>query len=98
MTRALIVVAFVALLGCSAAPSSRTSHAKTIQASEFRALLERLAAGWNAGDSRAAVACFTTDAIYTEPPRKQLYLGHAALYEFFGGDKGRPGEMQMRWN
>jgi hypothetical protein len=69
-----------------------------MQGSEFRALLERLAAGWNAGDSRAAADCFTAGAIYVEPPRKQLYVGRDALYKFFGGDQGRRGEMQMRWN
>jgi hypothetical protein len=64
---------------------------------QFAALLERLAANWNAGDAQAAAACFTADAVYVEPPRKQVYRGRAELYRFFGGDSGRPGAMQMTW-
>ncbi len=46
--------------------------------------MERVAAGWNEGDARAAADCFTDDAIYSEPPGRQLYEGREALYEFFG--------------
>lgn len=63
---------------------------------EFRALMERVAAGWNAGDARAAAACFAEDAVYEEPPAKQLHKGRAALLEFFGGDEKLP--MKMRWH
>jgi hypothetical protein len=63
----------------------------------FAALLERLAASWNAGDAQSAAACFTADAVYVEPPRKQVYRGRAELYSFFGGDSGRPGAMHMTW-
>lgn len=64
---------------------------------QFAALLARLAASWNVGDAQAAAACFTADAVYVEPPRKQVYRGRTELYRFFGGESGRPGAMQMTW-
>ena len=60
--------------------------------------MNTLAEAWNAGDSRRAADCFTVDAVYTEPPEKQLYRGHEALYRFFGGAEGRPGQMTMHWH
>ena len=65
---------------------------------EFTQLLQRLAGGWNNGDARQAADCFTPDALYTEPPDKQDYAGRDALYQFFGGDNGRAGQMNMVWH
>lgn len=67
-------------------------------ASEFRRLMQRLATAWNEGDARAAADCFAKNAVYSQPPGKQLYRGRAALYEYFGGDAGRAGAMSMRWH
>ena len=64
---------------------------------EFVSLLERVAEGWNQGDSRKAAECFTEDAVYIEPPDRQLYRGREELRRFFGGDSGRPGAMSMSW-
>ena len=64
----------------------------------FTALLEALASAWNEGDAARAADCFTPDAVYLEPPAKQLYRGRQALFEFFGGNEGRPGQMSMRWH
>lgn len=66
--------------------------------SDFAELLNRLAEHWNSGDSRAAAECFTPDAVYVEPPQKQTYVGREALFQFFGGDQGRPNAMSMRWH
>jgi ketosteroid isomerase-like protein len=63
----------------------------------FEGLLERLAEGWNQGEARKAAECFTEDAVYVEPPDRQLYRGREELYRFFGGDSGRPGAMSMIW-
>jgi hypothetical protein len=63
---------------------------------QFRTLMERVATGWNSGDARLAADCFAEDAVYEEPPGKQLYKGRAALYEFFGGEEKLP--MKMRWH
>ena len=63
----------------------------------FEGLLDRVAEGWNEGDARKAAECFTEDAVYVEPPDRQLYRGREDLYRFFGGDSGRPGAMSMTW-
>jgi hypothetical protein len=42
--------------------------------------------------------CYTEDALYTEPPDKQVYAGRKALYEFFGGDKKPDPPMRMTWH
>ena len=65
---------------------------------EFVQLLERLAEGWNNGNAQQASECFTSDALYIEPPDKQYYAGRAALYKFFGGPNGRAGQMNMIWH
>jgi hypothetical protein len=65
---------------------------------EFIRLLRRLADGWNMGNARQAADCFTEDALYMEPPDRQYYSGRDALYQFFGGESGRAGEMNMTWH
>lgn len=65
---------------------------------EFIAVMEELATAWNEGDARRAADCFAVDAVYSDPPDKQLYRGRDALYEFFGGDEGRAGQMSMEWH
>ena len=66
--------------------------------SEFKRLMQTIADGWNQGDARKVANCFSKDAIYVEPPEKQLYRGRDELYEFFGGDKGTDIPMQMTWH
>jgi len=55
-------------------------------AAQFENLIRTVAAGWNEGNAKKAADCYTEDAIYTEPPDRQVYVGQKALYEFFGGD------------
>jgi hypothetical protein len=62
----------------------------------FRRLLATIATAWIEGDTATALACFTDDARYTEPPDTQHYEGRDALFEFFGGDDPPP--MQMAWH
>lgn len=69
-----------------------------ITTQEFRKLLKTIAEGWNEGNPKKAADCFTDDAIYTEPPDKQVYIGRNALYEFFGGDKNPAPPMKMTWH
>jgi ketosteroid isomerase-like protein len=92
--------AIVALLLVALSPSgSRSAEpAPPIQTGQFRQLMETLAQGWNEGDADKAVGCFTEDAVYVEPPDKQVYRGRAQLYRFFGGDAGREQAMQMTWH
>src|SRR5687768_5830248 len=65
---------------------------------EFDRLLEGLASAWNANDARRAADLFAEDAVYSEPPDRQLYRGREALFRFFGGPAGRAGRMQMTWH
>ena len=51
--------------------------------SEFRELLERLARAWSTQDTELGLSCFTADAVYTEPPDVQLYVGHEELRPYF---------------
>ena len=57
--------------------------------------MQATADGWNNGNARKSAECFSEDAIYVEPPNKQLYHGREELYEFFGGDKGTDIPMKM---
>jgi len=66
--------------------------------SEFNHLMQTIADGWNEGNARTAADCFSENAIYVEPPEKQLYHDRAELYEFFGGDNGTDIPMQMTWH
>jgi hypothetical protein len=69
-----------------------------INTQEFTKLLKRIAEAWNEGDPKKAADCYTEDAIYTEPPANQVYVGRKALYEFFGGDKKPAPRMKMGWH
>jgi ketosteroid isomerase-like protein len=66
--------------------------------SDFEQLIQTIADGWNNGDARQAADCFSKDAIYVEPPDKQLYHGREELYDFFGADKGTDIPMKMTWH
>lgn len=69
-----------------------------ISLNDFNQLMQTIADGWNEGNARKAAVCFSEDAIYVEPPEKQLYHGRAELYEFFGGDNGTDLPMKMTWH
>jgi hypothetical protein len=64
----------------------------------FEQLMQTVADGWNEGNARKAADCFSQDAVYVEPPDKQLYHGRLELYEFFGGDNGPHRPMNMTWH
>ncbi len=72
--------------------------AKQITPETFNRLMKRVANAWNDGNAREAVECFTDEAVYTEPPDKQVYVGRQALYEFFGGDNPPDPPMKMTWH
>ena len=63
--------------------------------SQFNQVLQIIADGWNEGNASKAANCFSADAIYIEPPDKQVYHGREALYDFFGGDEGTDLPMHM---
>jgi ketosteroid isomerase-like protein len=69
-----------------------------LTAAEFEQLMQTVSDGWNEGDAHKAADCFSEDALYSEPPAKQLYRGRAELYDFFGGDNGTDIPMKMTWH
>lgn len=71
---------------------------KRLSTPAFRRLMQTVSEGWNEGNARKAADCFAMDAIYTEPPGKQLYRGRGELFEFFGGDKPPGPPMSMEWH
>jgi ketosteroid isomerase-like protein len=101
---ALMVKAFLSLIAAllfsvtawmnmhSAIPDNK------ITAAQFKDLMRTVAAGWNEGNAKKAADCYTEDALYTEPPDKQVYAGRKALYEFFGGNKKPDPPMRMTWH
>jgi hypothetical protein len=72
--------------------------ARQTNTAQFESLMKTLADGWNEGNAKKAVDCFTKNAVYSEPPDKQLYRGNAALFKFFGGNEGRKRAMKMTWH
>jgi hypothetical protein len=50
---------------------------------EFQGLMHQLATGWTTQNTELALACFTQDAVYMEPPDLQLFLGHSQLRPYF---------------
>lgn len=89
-----MILLFLTLATALEPPAS----SKPLDSQQFRALMETLAQGWNKGDAKKAAECFTADAVYVEPPDKQVYRGREQLYRFFGGDAGRKQAMRMTWH
>jgi ketosteroid isomerase-like protein len=54
-----------------------------LNAQEFHILMEQLARAWSQQDTESALACFTQDAVYIEPPDIQFYQGHEQLRPYF---------------
>lgn len=63
----------------------------------FQSVMQTVAEGWNRGDAKTAASCFAEDAIYSGPPSLP-HRGRKALYEYFGGGKGRELPMHMTWH
>lgn len=81
----LFAVMLLTLFACMSLGSANT--AGKINVVQFKKLMQTVSTGWNEGDAKKAVDCFTIDALYLEPPDKQFYAGRNAIYEFFGGNK-----------
>lgn len=54
---------------------------------QFMALMAHLAQAWETQNTEAALACFTADAVYMQPPDVQYYTGHDQLRAYFGALK-----------
>jgi SnoaL-like domain len=64
----------------------------------FQEVLDRVAEGWNSNRAELAASCFTEEAVYLEPPDRQLYRGRAALEEFFAASITPARSDRMRWH
>lgn len=89
---ALLILTAIVFTACAQKARNELSEI------EFETLMQTVAEGWNEGNARKAADCFTEQAIYTEPPDKQIYKGRDALFKFFGGDEGRKEQMKMTWH
>jgi hypothetical protein len=69
-----------------------------ITETQFQSLMHTISDGWNEGNARKSSNCFREDAVYVEPPEKQLHHGRIELHEFFGGDAGPDRPMKMAWH
>ncbi|MCW5875381.1 MAG: nuclear transport factor 2 family protein [Anaerolineales bacterium] len=58
--------------------------AEKINSQQFAALMQRLAGAWGTQNTEDALACFTADAVYMQPPDVQFYTGHEQLRAYFG--------------
>lgn len=88
----MFIAVAVLMSGCSSAEN------ESIGEDEFAAVLSGVAKGWNEGNAGMAAQYFADDAVYEEPPKKQLYKGKKEIFEFFGGDKGFDKPMKMKWH
>ncbi len=59
--------------------------------------MRQVGEAWNQGNAAQASACFTDDAVYSAPPSPP-HRGRKALFEYFGGTRGRPLPMHMTWH
>jgi hypothetical protein len=64
---------------------------------QFLWVMQTIAEGWNRDNAGLAASCFTEDAVYSGPPSTP-HRGRKALYEYFGGARGRELPMQMTWH
>jgi hypothetical protein len=68
----------------------------TLDRAAFVALMDDVADAWMRGDAERALARFTDDACYVEPPDVQSYAGRDELRVYFGGDDPPP--MSLTWH
>jgi hypothetical protein len=78
--------------------TAQTICAEPTKTAQFEVVMKALAEAWNEGNAQKAADCFTENAVYSEPPDKQLYRGRAALFKFFGGTEGRKRAIKMTWH
>jgi hypothetical protein len=95
--KTILICAVIVFLFIPISKNAELAESK-LNENQFQKLMQTMADGWNEGDAKKAVDCFTADAVYTEPPDKQIYKGRDQLFNFFGGNKGRSEAMSMTWH
>jgi hypothetical protein len=64
----------------------------------FQKLIGTLTDAWDSNNARLAAACFTEDAMFSSPPNPEIRKGRQALFEFFGGERGRQKPVSILWH
>jgi hypothetical protein len=93
----IAIAALYSMAGCKSGRSPAPVPGGLDQAG-FQKLIGTLTDGWNSNNARAAADCFTEDAMFSSPPDPQIWKGREALFELFGGEKGRPKTVSMLWH
>ena len=84
MRRICVCLSLLLFVACGQQLQDRE---KRLNAAAFREMINRLADGWSKQNTEQALACFTQDAIYMEPPDIQFYKGHSELRLYFAALK-----------
>lgn len=98
MSLSRVLIATAALIGISACTSSRSSAPARLDQAGFQKLIGTLTDGWDSNNARQAADCFTEDALFSSPPNPEIRKGRQALFEFFGGEKGRQKPVSILWH
>jgi len=83
--------------GCRSMRMERAAPGHLDQAG-FQKLIGTLTDGLDSNNARMAADCFTADAMFSSLPDPEIRKGRQALFEFFGGEKGRPKTMSILWH
>ena len=54
---------------------------------DFTVLMNKLADSWSTQNTESSIECFTSDAVYYQPPDEQFYKGHQQLRPYFNALK-----------
>jgi hypothetical protein len=93
-----MLAAVTALFGLSGCTLNRTPAPGRLDQAGFQKLIGTLTEGWNSNNARLAADCFAEDAKFSSPPNPEIRKGRQALFEYFGGEKGRPKTMSILWH
>lgn len=97
----MCIFAFVFALSLSACVTDRVvglEDASDFGLADFQQLMQTVAEGWRKNDAELAASAFGVNALYSEPPDRQIYRGRQEIFEFFGGNEGRESWMSMTWH
>ncbi|HXA66174.1 MAG TPA: nuclear transport factor 2 family protein [Bryobacteraceae bacterium] len=89
------IAALFAMSGCTLKRAPVLGH---LDQAGFQKLIGTLTDAWDSNNPRQAADCFTQDAMFSSPPDPEIRKGRKALFEFFGGDKGRPKPVSILWH
>jgi SnoaL-like protein len=98
MSSPRILVTIAVLTATSGCTFQRPPAPGRLDQAGFQKLIGTLTDGWNSNNARQAADCFTEDAMFSSPPNPEIRKGRRELFEFFGGETGRPKTMSILWH